>query len=189
MVRKKISKKCWLEALHTILSEHRTQGHDSRLAIVGIGHELCGDDALGIVIAQELETILQSLDSVRVFAAGSAPENLCGPLRRFAPDLLILIDAADISEKPGTISWIELEKIDGISASTHTIPLRILTDYLTAEIGCRVVLLGVQPAILSYAPISKAVEDSIHTIVQGFIEAFQLGLNYSYRPQLSTPSQ
>jgi len=184
-----MSKKCWLEALNKILSDHRSQGHDSRLAIVGIGHELCGDDALGIVIAQELETILHELDSVRVFAAGSAPENLCGALRRFAPDLLILIDAAHVSEKPGTIRWIELEKIGGISASTHTIPLRILTDYLTAEIGCRVVLLGVQPTILSYAPISEAVEDSIHTIVQGFIEAFQLELSSSYRPQFSTPNR
>jgi hydrogenase 3 maturation protease len=184
-----MSKKCWLETLHTILSEQKTQGPDSRLAIVGIGHELCGDDALGIVISQELETIFQNLDNVRVFAAGSAPENLCGALRRFAPDLLILIDAAHISEKPGTIRWIELEKIGGISASTHTIPLCILTDYLTAEIGCRVVLLGVQPAILMYGPISKDVEESIQTIVQGFIDAFQLGVRYSYCLEAPIPSE
>jgi hydrogenase 3 maturation protease len=179
MVRKKMSKKSWLETLHTILSKQRTHGHDPRLAIVGIGHELCGDDALGVVISQKLETILQGIDSVRVFAAGSAPENLCGALRRFTPDLLILIDAAHLSEKPGTIRWLELEKIDGISASTHTIPLRILTDYLTAEIGCRVVLLGVQPAALTYGPLSRAVEESIQTIVQGFIDAFQLEVSHS----------
>ena len=53
-----MSKKCWLEALHKILSEHKTPGRDSRLAIAGIGHELCGDDALGIVISQELENRL-----------------------------------------------------------------------------------------------------------------------------------
>jgi hydrogenase 3 maturation protease len=171
---------CWLEALHSILSDQKSQGHDSRLAIVGIGHELCGDDALGVIISQELETILQGIDNVHVFVAGSAPENLCGALRRFAPNLLILIDAAHISEKPGTIRWLELEKTDGISASTHTIPLRILTEYLTAKIGCRVVLLGVQPAVLMYGPISKAVEESIQTILHGFIEAFQLKVSYSY---------
>jgi hydrogenase 3 maturation protease len=184
-----MSKKSWLETLESILSERKTKGRNTRLAIVGIGHELCGDDALGIVISRELELIFQNLGSVRVFTAGSAPENLCGALRRFAPDLVMMIDAAHLSDKPGTVRWLELENIDGISASTHTIPLRILTDYLTAEFGCSVVLLGVQPAALMYGPLSRAVEESIQTIVQGFIDAFQLGFRYTFCLEGSIPSE
>jgi hydrogenase 3 maturation protease len=189
MVTNEMSKKCWLEALHQILAELETQGREPRLAIVGIGHELCGDDGLGVVVSQELETIFQNHGRIRVFTAGPAPENLCGVLRRFAPDLVVLIDAADIAQKPGEIRWLDLKKIDGVSASTHTLPLHILTDYLTAEIGCKVVLLGVQPAKLAYGPISKAVNVSIRAIVQGFRGLLSLEPFLSHQTHRSTPNR
>jgi hydrogenase 3 maturation protease len=168
MVTNKMSKKCWLETLRGILADLEAHGRETRLAIIGIGHELCGDDGLGVAISQALEIVFQNHGHVQVFTAGPAPENLCGPLRWFAPDLVVLIDAADVAQKPGDIRWLDLQKTDGVSASTHTLPLRILADYLIAEIGCKIVLLGVQPAKLAYGPISEAVEESVRTIIQGF---------------------
>src|ERR1051325_6034884 len=82
---------------------------------------------------------------VLIIEAGHAPENTTGELRKFAPDLVLIIDAADMGESPGTIQWIPEESIDGMSASTHSLPLSMLARYLRLEINCTVVLLGIQP--------------------------------------------
>ena len=89
---------------------------------------------------------LHELDSVLVIEAGHAPENRTSDLRYFQPDVVLLIDAADMREAPGAIRWIEVDEIEGISASTHSLPLSMLSRYLNWELKCEVSLLGIQPA-------------------------------------------
>jgi hydrogenase 3 maturation protease len=60
-------------------------------------------------------------------------------------DHLLIIDAAEIHQQPGTIQWNPAEAIDGISASTHGLSLSMLARYLTLDLNCTVTLLGVQP--------------------------------------------
>ena len=74
--------------------------------------------------------------------AGHAPENKTGELRKFAPDLVLLIDAAEMGKEPGTVAWISEEDIDGMSASTHSLPLSMLAHYLTLELNCKVTIAG-----------------------------------------------
>ncbi len=76
--------------------------------------------------------------------AGQAPENATAELRRFAPDIILLIDAAEMNEEPGSIRFINMEELDGMSASTHSMPLSMLARYLTLELGCEIKLLGIQ---------------------------------------------
>jgi hydrogenase 3 maturation protease len=78
--------------------------------------------------------------------AGHAPENGTSQLRRFEPQVVLLVDAAEMGEQPGTIRLIEMEEIDGMSASTHSLPLSMLANYLVLELGCQVAILGIQPA-------------------------------------------
>jgi len=80
-----------------------------------------------------------------IIEAGHAPENATGVLRKFAPDLVLMIDAADMGETPGTAKWIPEDSIDGMSASTHSLPLSILARYLKLEMNCAVPVLGIQP--------------------------------------------
>jgi hydrogenase 3 maturation protease len=77
--------------------------------------------------------------------AGHAPENSTAELRRFAPETVLLIDAAAMDEPPGTIRCIDMEEMDGMSASTHSLPLSLLARYLTLDLKCEVTLLGIQP--------------------------------------------
>ena len=77
---------------------------------------------------------------------GPAPENQSGALRRFQPDLIILVDAAQMNAEPGAVAWLDLAAIDGLSAASHILPLNMLTRYLIHELGCEVGLLGIQPA-------------------------------------------
>jgi hydrogenase 3 maturation protease len=146
-----------------------------RVAVVGIGHELRGDDAAGIGVARALQSLAAGHDRLLVIEAGPAPENCTGLLRRFGPDLVLLVDAAQMYEAAGTVHWLPWQDTAGLSASTHTLPPYILAGYLSAELGCEVALLGIQPTDTSVcAPLSPAVREAVDTVVQALAEALQL---------------
>jgi hydrogenase maturation protease HycI len=112
--------------------------------VLGVGHELRGDDAVGLAVAERLQA--RHAPNWLVLAGGSAPENVTGILRRFHPDLVILVDAAELHARPGTIEWLDCSRIDGVSASTHTLPLSALGAFVGAETGATLGVLAVQPA-------------------------------------------
>ena len=133
-----------------------------RIALVGIGHELRGDDAAGIAIARALEPLAASHDRLLVIDAGSVPESFVGVLRRFEPDLVVLLDAARLGADPGTIRWIAWQEITGISAFTHSLPLNIFVEYLIKELDCEVAILGIQPGQTSFGePLSPVIQESV----------------------------
>jgi hydrogenase 3 maturation protease len=122
-----------------------------RVAVMGIGNELNGDDAAGVLSARALSASLkgsaantESDPNLLVIEAGAAPENFTGPLRRFQPDLVLLIDAADLDSTPGTIEWIDIQDADGLSASTHTLPPSVFATFLINELNCQVAVMGIQ---------------------------------------------
>jgi len=103
---------------------------------------------------------------VLLIDAGPAPESFTGPLRRFQPGLVLIVDAAGMGERPGTVRWLDWQETLGFSGSTHTLPPHLLAGFLSAEIGCRVVLLGIEPATLEFNhQVSTPVNRSITNIV------------------------
>jgi hydrogenase 3 maturation protease len=137
----------------------------ARVAIVGVGHELRGDDAAGLVVVHGLQKVPSDRERWLVIDAGSVPENQTGPLRRFKPDIVLLIDAAQMNEIPGTVKWLPWGKIGGVSALTHALPLHTLARYLSDELGCKVALLCVQPAQDTIgAPLSSVVRQATDAI-------------------------
>lgn len=129
-----------------------------RVAVVGIGHELGGDDAVGMQFVSLLQRKAIGCEHLMAVAAGPAPENFTGPLRRFGPHLVLLVDAALMDCPPGTVAWLDWREAEGFSASTHTLPLNLLADYLTIELGCEVALIGIQPGQTRVdAPLTPAV--------------------------------
>ena len=131
----------------------------ARVAILGVGNETKGDDGAGVRVVRELASRMPATTGVLLLDAGQAPENFTGPLRRFRPDLVIEVDAADHGAEPGTAAWIDWRDADGMSASTHTLPPSVLASFLAADMGCQVSLIGIQPATLDLdAPLSPAVE-------------------------------
>jgi hydrogenase 3 maturation protease len=110
-----------------------------------------------------------------VLDAGYAPENMTAALRHFAPQLVLLIDAAEMGEAPGVVRWIGMEEIAGMSASTHSLPLSMLAEYLTLELGCRMGLLGIQPASNDIGEfISAAVKSAVEELTESLTAALQV---------------
>ena len=157
---------CWNDLLRQkIRSLNRP---DPRIAVVGVGQELRGDDAAGLVVAQRLSALTPHFSALLVVEGGHAPENCTGPLRRFKPDLVVLVDAAALHLPPGSIQLLNWEQIGGLSATTHTLPLHLLARYLMAELGCEVILLGIQPIDTTLgAPLSSPVEKAVREVVEG----------------------
>ncbi|MBI5563295.1 MAG: hydrogenase maturation peptidase HycI [Chloroflexi bacterium] len=175
----------WQNSLRTKLAKHPRP----KVAILGIGNELRGDDAAGVIIARELQSAVgatlvgrpvgqaqvgqaQGLP-LHVIDAGAAPEAFTGQLRRFRPDLVLMIDAAQMNEAPGTIRLIEWQDAIGLSATTHTLPLNVIAQYLVTELSCDVAIIGIQ----SYAnafdtplspPVRRAVDELSHTLTSLF---------------------
>jgi hydrogenase maturation protease HycI len=127
------------------------------VAVLGIGHELRGDDAAGVMVVRGLSgrENRAGRETLLLIDAGTAPENHTGALRRFQPGLVLLIDAAQMNLAPGEIrafdaAALDSGMIDGFSASTHTLPLSLVTQYVTAELGADVLLIGIQPGDMAF---------------------------------------
>ena len=137
----------WKTALSQLLQQPTSNLGNLRIAILGVGNEMRSDDAAGVLVARRLSSWewATHTDRILIIEAGQAPENRTGELRTFAPGLVLIVDAADMGEKPGAIQFIPEESIDGMSASTHSLPLSMLARYLVLDLHCTVKLLGIQP--------------------------------------------
>ena len=99
-----------------------------------------------------------------------APENYTGKIAKFNPDLVILIDAADMGKEPGTITLLPWEQTTGFSASTHTLPPYVMAEYLTTAVDCQVIVIGIQPQQVNFAEsLSPSVESAVKEITGEFI--------------------
>lgn len=161
----------WNRLLSQLLNQRIAEaGSLPRIAILGVGNLFRCDDAAGMLAARGLKSKALAADSdhLLICEAGPAPESWTGKLREFAPDIVLFIDAADMGAEAGTVQWIPEDSIDGMSASTHSLPLSMLAHYLTLELGCKVALLGIQPASNAVGEtVSEEVLQAVNEVVTG----------------------
>ena len=147
---------------------------DAKVVFVGIGSELRGDDAAGVVIINQLAELSQSARMCRdamhcvstaatksaviprflFINGGSAPENILGEIRTFQPEAVVFIDAAILGCAPGTIQIIDTrrEKISGVSFCTHSLPLTIVANYIRQTVPCEIFVIGIEPGDMNFRP-------------------------------------
>ena len=135
-----MSNHSWIVSLQQAI--RRTNKFMPHIAIIGVGHELRGDDAAGVMVARRLQATRNS--NQMIIDAGPSPENFTGKLREFAPDIVILVDAIQINEPTGTICLLPIDKVQPFSLTTHTLSPNLLVDYLRLSHNCDVLLLGIQ---------------------------------------------
>jgi hydrogenase 3 maturation protease len=115
-----------------------------RIAVMGIGNTMRGDDGLGVHLVNSLRPHSLSPD-VALFACEMTPENFLGPVTEFQPDTVLMIDAAQLNELPGTARLVEAKEIVDSGTTTHNMSLRLLATMLESVTNAKVTLLAVQP--------------------------------------------
>jgi hydrogenase 3 maturation protease len=148
-----------------------------RIAVLGIGSELRADDIAGILVAHRVKELAgkrkKARPRLKVYVGGTAPENLTGDIKRFKPTHMILVDAADAGVKPGKVMVLEADDTSGTSFCTHSLPIKVFTDYLLEYFPCKFTLIGIQPKNLTMgAEPSKAVVEAAESVASAIAELF-----------------
>jgi hydrogenase 3 maturation protease len=110
--------------------------------LMGVGNTLRQDDGIGIYVAHRMaETEWTTLD------CSTAPENFTSVVRRAQPEVLVLVDAAQMDLTPGEFRIVHRDMIQDVSIGTHHLPLTHLIDYLKDAAGT-ILFVGIQPALI-----------------------------------------
>ena len=172
-----------------------------RVAVLAIGSPLHGDDAAGLLVAEAFRRIRKGRRAkaarsrtrkprsptpppklqrrrIGIFIGETAPENLTGPIRKFRPSHLVILDAADApGKKPGSISLVRRGLLrGGSSISTHNLPVNILVEYIRQSQPCEVLILGIQPKSHEFGrPLSAPVREAARRAASGLAAALRAG--------------
>jgi len=141
-----------------------------RVVVLGVGSDLRGDDIAGILVAQKIEAFQKKIGErkrLKVLLGFTAPENFTGDIKRFAPTHLIVVDSAEIKKAPGDVVLLDPQTVGGMTFSTHSLPLKIMTDYLLIDLKCEILIIGIQPKTLHYgSPVSGEVKKSAEAVAR-----------------------
>jgi len=128
-----------------------------KTVIVCIGNELRGDDGAGPVLAKKLNGNIK----IPVINCGETPESYTDIIKDLKPETVIIVDAVDMKAPPGSVSIIEKENLsEVITYTTHNVPLKIFTDYLSKETKAKIFIIGIQPEQMDLA---NKISDTINT--------------------------
>jgi hydrogenase maturation protease len=171
-----------------------------RVVVLGVGNPGRADDAAGLACARALRKafIGRPSSGLKIMMGYDAPENLTGKIRRFRPDLVLILDAGLGGRRPGTTFFVPPGRIVDETATTHQISLALLVAYLERSIGSRAVVLAIQPKTTAPGPsLSAPVRRAVEAIVESFVRlrfgfsapvkgrAFGSPLDLGFRPRAS----
>jgi hydrogenase 3 maturation protease len=122
------------------------EGNEKRPILIGVGNFLRGDDAVGLIVIEEFESLKPS--KTFTIKAETAPEAYMTKVTDYKPTHVMFIDASNLGCSPGDAKLISVNRILGASLSTHTLPLTLFINYLQTEINAKIILLGIQPSTI-----------------------------------------
>jgi len=134
--------------------------------IVGVGNTLRGDDGLGPFLVQHLNGKVKA----DLLDAGEVPESYVGRIIDSQPDTIIVVDAVEMQECPGTVAVIEIDELEKVSWSTHRLSLALFMKYLQEQTGSNVFLVGVQSGATELGQkMSLPMEETLQILAGYFI--------------------
>ena len=143
---------------------------NSATIILGIGSTLKGDDGAGPLVCQKLKKVGICGD---VLDAGTVPENYIQKITGKAPHNLLIIDAIDYGEKPGTIRLFRPDQLSSHVISTHSLSPRLFVDMICQNIDVDVYFVGIQPMQMQLGqPVSTPVKQAIEQLTEALIQIF-----------------
>lgn len=128
--------------------------------LMGIGNEINGDDAVGVLIVKEF-----SKPGWKSINCETVPENFLGTVKKEKPETLVLADATDMGLNPGEIRIIPRSRLNSDVDSTHSMSLHFLVSELEKHAG-KVIFIGIQPKSMEIGDgLSEEVAKAVETLL------------------------
>ncbi len=130
--------------------------------LLGVGNRLSHDDGVGPVVA----TSIDGSSGWIAIDCGTSFENVAGLVLRERPDVLVIVDAAQMGTDPGTVLRLPMGTHDRMLASTHGLPLSFVLGNLKSA-ARDTAIIGVEPADLSLGEgLSMEVSRAAHALIR-----------------------
>ncbi|MCU0292287.1 MAG: hydrogenase maturation protease [Thermoanaerobaculaceae bacterium] len=155
------------ERLRRMLARVKARGQ--RLLVLGVGNDMLGDDAIGVLVARDLEAL--NSETFLAVPVGIGVENAGHLIRRHRADVVLIFDAvAAPSRKPWL--FVPPSRLDTFCHSTHSVPLSLLIRAWQQDSpAVRVHFVGIRPRLVALgAPLSPALQAVRAEIVGMFNE-------------------
>jgi hydrogenase maturation protease len=151
-----------------------------RTVVIGIGNTIHRDDGAGVHALRKLEDDPRLPNNTVLVDGGTRGLELLADVHGCSR--LLLLDAVDVGEKPGTIIRMTAADLHGLpgAASVHQLGLADLlsTLPLISDTPTEVVLLGIQPAETDWGTeLSPLVEANLNELLDAAIEQLAIWSN------------
>ena len=146
---------------------------DTRLKVIAIGNDLYGDDGVGNAVLNVLEQIPEMKDVELIDGATDA----LGLIDHFSgADHVVIVDAAQMGENPGTVKIFSKEevelKIEMDNLSVHGISLAETFNIaqMVDSLPEKITIIGIEPKNIGISQkLSDVVTQSIPEVVSNII--------------------
>ena len=147
--------------------------NDTRLKVIAVGNDLYGDDGIGNAVLNVLEQIPEMKDVELIDGATDALGLIDHFLRT---DHVVIVDAAQMGEEPGTVKVFSKEevklKIKMDNLSVHGISLAETFEIAQAvdSLPEKITIIGIEPKNIGISQnLSDVVTQSIPEVVSNII--------------------
>jgi hydrogenase 3 maturation protease len=113
------------------------------VVVIGMGNELRADDAVGLHVVRLLKHCMNN--RLKVFEGQMTPEVYIGPACASHPTHVLIVDAAELGQKPGAWQVLSQDTVEQGLFTTHTIPAVEVAAEIQRRCSAVIVFLGIQP--------------------------------------------
>ncbi len=160
-----------------------------RVIVLGVGNELRGDDDAGPRVIRLIKHLASKV--VRIIDSGVTPENSAEAVLRFRPSHVVLVDAVEASQQPGSVAILSEDTISNVAVSTHRLPLTLFTSYLRSQgLKAQFIFIGLQVKDVSLgSAMSPEVEEATTRVSTTLEHALSHLTLRTRRPHKASPGK
>ncbi|HVA54678.1 MAG TPA: hydrogenase maturation protease [Gammaproteobacteria bacterium] len=158
-----------LATLRKEISVDAPVGQRAAIVVLGLGNTLLGNDGSGVQVVQQLRTSCRAPTGVRFVDGGTLSFSLLDEIENV--DALIVVDAAQLGEAPGTVHIFKDLAMDQFLRSKRTCSVHEanLSEFLdmaqkSGHLPSRRAFIGIQPEVVArHTEVSPSVRSGLET--------------------------
>ncbi len=142
---------------------------DRKIVLMGVGNEVRGDDAFGVMLGERIEHRIEPT----VFVTHDLPEDYAVKAADLKPDVVLVLDAIDFHGEPGEVHLVAAKDVPPTPGVTHRPSLEMMARFIELDAGAETWVLGVQPRMDALGvgdemsePVARALDELEELLVE-----------------------